>query len=78
MNEIALREAKAKLSQLVDAAERGETTIITRHGRPVAELTPVDARKARLRGKTLMDVLRAIPGDLEIERDQTPMREVDF
>ncbi len=33
-------EAKTHLSQLLDEAERGETIVITRHGRPVATLQP--------------------------------------
>jgi prevent-host-death family protein len=37
--EIAITIAKGKLTQLVAAAERGERVIITRHGKPVAQLT---------------------------------------
>ncbi len=33
-----MHEAKTRLSELVAAAERGETVIIQRHGKPVAEL----------------------------------------
>ncbi len=33
-----IAEAKAKLSQLIDRAERGEEVVIARHGRPVAKL----------------------------------------
>ncbi len=36
MKEIQLREAKARLSALVEAAENGERTSITKNGRPVA------------------------------------------
>jgi len=36
MKEIQLREAKATLSAVVDAALRGEPSVITRHGRPEA------------------------------------------
>jgi prevent-host-death family protein len=36
-------DAKAQFSRLVDQAERGEETVITRHGRPVAKLVPVTA-----------------------------------
>ena len=36
--EIALREAKARLSELVAAARNGERVIITRYGRPAVEL----------------------------------------
>ncbi len=36
-----MHEAKAKLTQIVDAAEKGETVIITKHGRQVVRLVPV-------------------------------------
>ncbi|HVE71018.1 MAG TPA: type II toxin-antitoxin system prevent-host-death family antitoxin [Thermoanaerobaculia bacterium] len=35
-------EARNQLPDLLDAAERGLSTIITRRGRPVAALVPVD------------------------------------
>jgi prevent-host-death family protein len=38
--EVALREAKSKLSELVNAAASGERVVITRHGQPVVELVP--------------------------------------
>jgi prevent-host-death family protein len=37
---VSVSEAKAKLSELLRAAERGETVVIVRHGRAVARLTP--------------------------------------
>lgn len=42
--EIAIREAKARLSSLVAAARNGERVIITRHGMPAAELVRCDRR----------------------------------
>jgi prevent-host-death family protein len=39
--EHAFRDARAKLADLVAAAERGERVIITKHGRPVVEIIPV-------------------------------------
>ena len=42
--ELSLREAKARLSELVAAARNGERVIITRHGRPAAELVRCDRR----------------------------------
>ncbi len=42
MREIGAFEAKSKLGQLLDCAERGEQITITRHGRPVAKLVPAD------------------------------------
>ncbi len=40
--ELSLREAKARLSELVSAARNGERVVITRHGRPAAELVRCD------------------------------------
>jgi prevent-host-death family protein len=34
-------EAKTNLPRLLDEVQRGEPILITRHGRPVAELRPV-------------------------------------
>ena len=36
-------EARNRLPDLLDAAENGTATIITRRGRPVAVLVPIDA-----------------------------------
>ena len=36
---VSLVEAKAHLSELLDKVENGETVVITRHGRPVANVT---------------------------------------
>jgi prevent-host-death family protein len=43
MTEIALYEAKAHLSALIERVEHaGEEIVITRRGRPAARLVPVD------------------------------------
>ncbi len=39
-----IAEVKKNLCELVSRAERGETIIILRHGRPAARLTPMPAR----------------------------------
>lgn len=41
MKTVSMAEAKAKLPALVQAAEAGEQVVITRHGQPVAEVTPI-------------------------------------
>jgi prevent-host-death family protein len=46
MREIQASEAKARLPQLLNDVERGETLIITRHGRAIARTVPeVDRRQ---------------------------------
>ena len=39
--EVDVRKARTRLGALIAAAEKGEKVVITRHGRPVVELTPV-------------------------------------
>lgn len=41
-------EAKAKLSELVAAAERGEDVVIARGGRPAVRLVPAERTSVRL------------------------------
>ena len=45
MTTVTAYEAKTHLPRLLRAAERGETVIITRHGKPVAQLGPVEVRR---------------------------------
>ncbi len=40
MREITVREANQNFSQVIAAAERGETIIVTKNGKPVAKITP--------------------------------------
>ena len=49
-------EARAQLPDLLDAAEKGRSTIITRHGRPVAALVPIAASHAVVRQQSLAPV----------------------
>jgi len=42
MATVSAYEAKTHLPRLIRQVERGETVIITRHGKPVAKLAPVD------------------------------------
>ena len=49
MREIQASEAKTHLPQLLDDVERGETILITRHGRRIACLVPeADRRQAEI------------------------------
>jgi len=45
-------EAKAKLSEYVEAAERGERVLICKRNRPVAELRPVEQTDRKPRDLT--------------------------
>jgi prevent-host-death family protein len=63
-------DAKTNLSRLLDRVENGETVVITRHGVPVARLTPYkteidreEVRKAIAELKKLSKGQRLPPGE---------------
>jgi prevent-host-death family protein len=45
MRSVGILEAKAQLSQLVQAVEDGEEVLLTRHGKPVARLVSTEVKK---------------------------------
>jgi prevent-host-death family protein len=49
-------EARNQLPDLLAAAEKGQSTVITRHGRPVAALVPIEAYEDAPRQQPLMPV----------------------
>jgi prevent-host-death family protein len=61
MREIQASEAKTHLPQLLDEIERGESIIITRHGRPIARLIPEASIRRDARAETVerLKALRA-------------------
>ncbi|HEV7602512.1 MAG TPA: type II toxin-antitoxin system prevent-host-death family antitoxin [Bradyrhizobium sp.] len=69
MKHIQASEAKTKFAELLDQVERGETLVITRHGKPVAHIQPApkdnDAR-ARQAMRELME-LRKSAGRATVE-----------
>lgn len=45
MREVQASAAKTHLPRLLDEVERGETIVITRHGKPIARLVPEVSRR---------------------------------
>lgn len=64
MREVQASDAKTHLPKLLTDVERGETIVITRHGRPIARLAPVDedraSRIARLKSK-ISELRKSMP-----------------
>jgi prevent-host-death family protein len=49
MREVQASDAKTHLPSLLDEVERGETLIITRHGKPIARIVPeTDCRRTEI------------------------------
>jgi prevent-host-death family protein len=49
-------EAKTHLPQLLDEVERGETIVITRHGRAIARIVPETDRRRDEIARALCDI----------------------
>lgn len=74
MKSIRISDAKANFSALIEAAERGWLTTITRHGRPAAVVVPV-AEARRIYPDTCPsfgELLLSFPGGIEFARDRNP------
>lgn len=69
--EISIAEARNRFTQLIRAAEEGEPVVITRNGKPVAQIAPLPAAargKVRLGG--MRGRIRLQPGwDAPIDPD---------
>jgi len=55
-------DAKNRLSELIQRAKEGETTVITRHGKPVAQIAPAPLQRRRVRLGGMKDRIRLLPG----------------
>ncbi len=71
---IAVFEAKSKLSALLDRACSGEEVVITRHGTPIARLVPMNAPTAPARAHAVRAV-RALNKRLNIDAG-VPLRKL--
>ena len=60
--DVSVAEAKNRLSELIHAVEKGERVVITRHGKPVAQIAapPQERRQVRLGG--MKDRIQLLPG----------------
>jgi prevent-host-death family protein len=76
MREIQLRDAKARLSAVVDDAVRGKPAVITRHGRKEAVVLSFKEWERLSRVPSFGRLLMAAPiaADDLPERDRTPLR----
>jgi prevent-host-death family protein len=71
MREISASQAKTHLPQLLDEVERGETIIITRHGRAIARLVP-EAERRQAEIDAAVESIKA----LRKRRGRVPLKEL--
>lgn len=63
--EYSVREAKAQFSAAIATAEAGQPVVVTRHGKPVAKIVPIEpapvedfwARLARIRAELGLETI---------------------
>jgi prevent-host-death family protein len=60
--DFSIAEAKNKLPELIRAVEEGKKIIITRHGKPVAQLTAAPPERRQVRLGEMKDRIQLLPG----------------
>ena len=69
MDAISLADAKARLSELVDRVEAGDSIDITRRGKPVARLTAMAKPRKRIDAALLRSLTATMPPQFEHAAD---------
>jgi prevent-host-death family protein len=60
--DVSIADAKNRLTQLVRAVEEGESVVITRNGKPVAQLAPPPPKRRKVRFGSMRGRIRLLPG----------------
>ena len=60
--DISVADAKNRLPELIRAVEAGERVVITRHGKPVAQITPAPPERRRVQWGSMRDRIQLLPG----------------
>ena len=60
--DVSIAQAKNRLPELIRAVEGGEKVVITRHGKPVAQITPAPEDRRRVQWGGMRDRIRLLPG----------------
>ncbi|MEW6596026.1 MAG: type II toxin-antitoxin system prevent-host-death family antitoxin [Pseudomonadota bacterium] len=75
--EISVTEAKGQLTELVRRAEAGDDIVLTRHGHPVARLTPIKPLTDQADREALLSRIRAL-GAAKASAGASASRSQDF
>jgi prevent-host-death family protein len=69
--DVSIVEAKNRLPQLIRAVEEGEHIIITRNGKPVAQISPAPPERRKVRFGSMRNRIRLHPGwDAPVDLDR--------
>lgn len=68
---VSVAEAKNRLPEIIRAVERGTKVVITRHGKPVAQIVGAPAQPKSVQLGLMKDRIRLHPGwDAPVDPDQ--------
>ena len=69
--DVSIAEAKNRLPEMIRAVEAGECVIITRHGKPVAQISPPPRERRQVRLGGMKDRIKLPAGwDAPIDLDR--------
>jgi prevent-host-death family protein len=60
--DVSIAEAKNRLPELIRAVENGEEVVITRHGKPVAQISVPPRKRRQVRLGGMKDRIQFLPG----------------
>ncbi len=81
MTTVSVRDVNTDLSELVDEVIKGGSVTITRDGKPVATLVPVESAENtdQAQKPNLIDFLKSFPEPgMVFERNPSPSRDIDL
>jgi len=74
---VGVYDGKARFSELIDRAERGEEIVVTRHGKPVARVAPLEkVRPSREEWAGLMEQARTLRERIRVESGPISVEEI--
>jgi prevent-host-death family protein len=59
MKHVQASELKAKLAELLDEVERGQTLVVTRHGKSIARIVPDEEAASEQSREAMQRILKA-------------------
>ena len=69
--DVSVAEARNRLPELIHAVEEGEKVVITRHGKPVAQIAPLPPERRQVRLGGMKNRIKLLPGwDAPIDEDR--------
>jgi prevent-host-death family protein len=60
--DVSIAEAKNRLTQLIRAVKLGKSVVITRNGKPLAQIAPPPAKRRSVRFGSMRGRIRLNPG----------------